>query len=368
MAGGSGLRVYVLGAGCSFDKEHGYPLAKNFIPALSAYGTSISTVKEAAGIKQAVDYTVALLTGCEDAATIDQLINLILQHRCDDLLLSIKPHPANDISALRYLAVRRAKIATCGCFLDLEPQARKAQLDKYKRFIQEDILTDEGVSTLCYTRLRKSSARVLTFNYDRLFELAFFASCADYSLMNFGPYDFEVLNSGMTHIGKIGEVKEDRLCFLKLHGTIGTLCGDGIFGEEIAHVDQVAQWKPIKASDSWFVPKGPPPSPSPAPLIVFPYEKDYIVSGKDNKLAFRSYIKTVWDRAKATLSQASEIWVIGYSFDPTDCRHLVEGMKQASNCERVVIQNLPAECDRIERLLRTKYRLGSRIEKYEVPF
>jgi len=51
-------RVYVLGAGCSYDPLHGYPLAAQFIPELSTYGAAISDDKECAGIQEAVDYTV----------------------------------------------------------------------------------------------------------------------------------------------------------------------------------------------------------------------------------------------------------------------------------------------------------------------
>jgi hypothetical protein len=39
-------RVYVLGAGCSYDQQCGYPLAKQFVAALNAYAARIAGVPE----------------------------------------------------------------------------------------------------------------------------------------------------------------------------------------------------------------------------------------------------------------------------------------------------------------------------------
>jgi hypothetical protein len=106
----------------------------------------------------------------------------------------------------------------------------------------------------------------------------------------------------------------------------------------------------------------------PEPLLVFPYEKDFIVSGKNNRLPFRAYIENVWAAATQVLRGAAEIWVIGYSFDPTDSIYLLDAIRQAQKCERIVIQNIAPECDRIEALLRVEHRLGIPIEKYPVCF
>jgi hypothetical protein len=81
MANANGTRVYVLGAGCSIDSVQGYPLAKDFIPALQTYAAKIAGVAECQRIKGAVDDTATLLTQCQTpvchASTIDQLINRI---------------------------------------------------------------------------------------------------------------------------------------------------------------------------------------------------------------------------------------------------------------------------------------------------
>ena len=367
MASDTPSRVYVLGAGCSYDSSHGYPLAKDFVPALHSYSTKIANAPECQRIKKAVDNTAELLTQCQTgachASTIDQLINLIWNNRCDEQLKAINPHTTGHREDLRYDAVRKAKIATAACFMDLEGPALQQQIGKYRNFIQGKILNETGLSMPCQTRLQKSSARVLTFNYDRLFELAFYGAFADEYLKRFFPYQGEALNSGLTAFGEIGEFARDRFCFAKLHGSTGILCIDDAWGQQTAHLRDVGNWKEENITDAHFFPAKPAAQVQSEPMIIFPYEKDFVVSGRDNRLPFRDYISKVWAHATYVLKEASEIWIIGYSFDPTDCMYLVERLKQAEKCERIVVQNLAGECDRIEGLLKTDHRLEIPIVK-----
>ena len=62
-------RVYVRGAGCWYDQQCGYPLAKQFAAALNAYAARIAGMPECQRIKKAVEDTVALLTQCQSGAT-----------------------------------------------------------------------------------------------------------------------------------------------------------------------------------------------------------------------------------------------------------------------------------------------------------
>lgn len=372
MAGSTGTRVYVLGAGCSYDPLHGYPLAKDFLPALQSYSAKIASAPDCQRIKKAVDDTAALLMQCQSgachASTIDQLINLILNNRCDEQLKALNPHATGHGVDLKYGAVRKAKIATAACFLDMEGPALHQQIGKYRNFIQRKILDETGLSVPCQTRLERSSARVLTFNYDRLFELAFYGAFADQYLKRFFPYQAEALNSGLTAFGEIGEFAKDRFCFAKLHGSVGMLCVEDAWGQKTFHLRNVADWKEEAINDGLFFPAKPVVRVEAEPMIVFPYEKDFVVSGRENKLPFRDYITKVWAHAAYVLQQASEIWIIGYSFDPTDCMYLVERLRRAEKCERVIVQNLAAECDRIEALLKTDYRLEIPIVKKADPF
>jgi hypothetical protein len=365
-------RVYVLGAGCSYHEQHGYPLAKQFIPALDAYATKIAGDPDCQRIVGAVDSTLKLLAACQSGArhvfTTDQLINLVLGGGCDEVLQAIKAPLAWDKISLRNDAVRQAKIATAACFLEKEVEVRQHQMGRYREFIQSEVFGGTGVSDSCHAKLRKSSARILSFNYDRIFELAFFAGFADAYIGQYSAYSAEVLNSGLQYTGELVDIAPDRFCFLKLHGSVGLTCQENAFGRDIHEVFDVSKWKDEKITDAMLCPLATAGAFPAEPLIVFPYEKDFILSGKNNSLPFRAYIDNVWAAATQVLQGAAEIWVIGYSFDPTDSKYLLDRIRQAEGCERIVIQNTAPECDRIEELLRVKHRLDFRIDKYTVPF
>jgi len=373
MANETQTRVYVLGAGCSYDPQHGYPLAKDFVPVLQSYSAKISSVPECQRITKAVDDTAALLVVCQTAAchasSLDQLVNLIWNNRCDEQLRALNPHATGHAIDLRYGAVRKAKIATAACFLDREGPALQQQIGKYRNFIQAKILNETGLSVPCQTRLQRSNARVLTVNYDRLFELAFYGAFADeYLTKRFFPYQAEALNSGLTPFGEIGEFATERFCFAKLHGSTGVLCIDDAWGQQTAQIRDVANWKEESVTDALFFPAKAAAQVQSEPMIIFPYEKDFVVSGRDSRLPFRDYISKVWAHATYVLQEASEIWIVGYSFDPTDCMYLINRLKQAGKCRRIVLQNLAAECDRIEAFLRVDHEIGIPIEKYAVAF
>lgn len=269
---------------------------------------------------------------------------------------------------LRSRAVRNAKVATAACFLAKEAKVLEQQIGRYRNFIQSKVFGGAGLSDSCQLKLRRSNARVLSFNYDRLFELAFFAGFADASLDNFYAYADGVLNSGLTVTGEVGDIADDRFCFLKLHGSVGLLGEEDAFGQNGRQIFDVSKWQPAKVTDKLLCPVSRRGAFAPEPLIVFPYEKDFIVSGKDNKLPFRDYTNKVWVHATEVLRGASEIWVIGYSFDPTDAHHLIKRIHNARACQRIVIQNLPQECERIEKLLRVEEGIKVPIDKYDVCF
>ena len=133
-------KVYILGAGCSYQGDEGYPLARGFIESLSAFATKISTDASKQRILKAVQETIDLLTRCKSgpahASTIDQVINLILRHQCDNHLTATAHSKFPSIEQLRMQAVRKAKVATAACFLDKEEVARGALIDRYRNFIE----------------------------------------------------------------------------------------------------------------------------------------------------------------------------------------------------------------------------------------
>jgi hypothetical protein len=363
----TGLRVYILGAGPSFCGDNGYPLAKGFLPELKAYADKIASDSDCVRIFKILQYTIRLMEQCQSgqcqAATIDQMISLVLRGQCDLLLQSVYQQPSGQIVSLRYRAVKEAKIATAACFLAKEEQAMTHLLPKYTAFVQ-DVFKDTQPSNYCINRLSQTRSRVLSFNYDRLFELAFFgAAMADRSLTNYAPYGTEVLNSGF-NFGGWGkpEIKSKRFSFVKLHGSIGALCREDEFGQNTYPLGaEINRWTPIKVSDGAFFSNGN--SAAAEPLIAFPYEKDFIIT-KDNKAPFRDYIKAVWNQASAALSEATDIFIIGYSFsDPSDSKHIIDRIKSAKMCRRIVIQNLPEACEKIAELLSVHHEIQPPVVK-----
>jgi len=369
----SGLRVYVLGAGCSYDEQHGYPLGNGFLSELEIYAVKIHGQMDCKRIEESVQQTVELLkhyqSGQYQASTIDQLINLILRHQCDDYLREMYSRTPNKINvldtALRFDAVRNAKISASACFLKKEAQVMNRLLPKYQAFIRK-IFSESGISTLCSARLQSSNARVFSFNYDRLFELAFFgAGFVDDYLKSFDPYSPEILNSGL-NAGNSENIKilEDRFCFIKLHGSIGFRCKRDVISQTIYRDGHIANWKPLEATDEMFFGSCVPGQFRDAPLIVFPFEKDFILSGKPNTLASRDYISKIWAYAEIIFQEAMEIFIIGYSFcDPMDSKYLIELIRKAKKCRQIEIQNLPGECERITSLLSGDYAIRVPIRK-----
>jgi hypothetical protein len=369
----SSLRVYVLGAGCSYDEQQGYPLANGFLSELEIYAAEIRSRKNREQIEKSVQQTVELLkhyqSGQYQVSTIDQLINLILRGQCDDYLREIHSRTSNETNildtALRSDAVRNAKISASACFLEKERQVMDRLLSKYQAFICK-IFSEAGISTPCSVRLQNSNARVFSFNYDRLFELAFFgAGFVDNYLKSLDPYSSEVLNSGL-NVGNSGNIQilKNRFCFIKLHGSIGFRCKRDLNSQTIYSDGDIANWKHLEITDEMFFGSCVPGQFRDSPLIVFPFEKDFVLSGKQNTLASRDYISKTWRHAKIIFQAATEIFVIGYSFsDPMDSKYLVELIREAKNCRQIEIQNLPGECDRISTLLSGDYAIQVPVKK-----
>jgi len=92
------------------------------------------------------------------------------------------------------------------------------------------------------------------------------------------------------------------------------------------------------------------------PLIVFPFEKDFVRSGTPNQLAFREYITAIWQQAERVVESATEVWFIGYSFAMMDRTAVMGLLAHARQCKRLVIQNRPGEAEKICRMLSVEHR------------
>jgi acyl-CoA hydrolase len=105
----------------------------------------------------------------------------------------------------------------------------------------------------------------------------------------------------------------------------------------------------------------------------YPLAKQFIAelnsyAGKIEGIAECQRIKKATEDTVKLFTQGQSGSSHASTIDPTDCNYLVECIRQAKKCERIVIQNLPAECDRIESLLKIDYKIQILIEKCQTPF
>ena len=355
----SGTTVYVLGAGCS--ARYGYPLAASFLPAFESFIRSLDD--KAQKLNRCVDETVALMRQA-NVQTIDELVFRIHNRALDD-----PKHQSTQAYGVGLRRILKAKIATAALFLSLEQRAKVETLDSYQRLILK-MFPGSGE---WQQRFRNTNCRLLTFNYDRLFEMALlrmFGIDADTQLL----YGESILNSGLNHcMGESMGFKDDRFCFLKLHGSVGMRIHED-YGHPryYPYLDGAKPGEMIELNDARFLGKSANPLPQdrdPEPLLVFPFEKDFVRSGSPNQLAFREYIAAVWQQAEQVVASASEIWFVGYSFTMMNRSAAIGLLAHAKRCRRLVIQNRPGEAERICAMLSVEHpELGIPLVPYDCEF
>ena len=157
--------VYILGAGCSAGQPPagpGFPLACEFASWLDEFSQEALAGADCTKLKSRVDQTVRLLHE-EGVRTPDELVaRLGAQARN---LGSGTRQERNE----RDWQVTGTKIATAALFLHLETQAKQLGLPRYDNFLSELF----GNSVNWTDASHQAQCHVLSFNYDRLFELAF---------------------------------------------------------------------------------------------------------------------------------------------------------------------------------------------------
>jgi hypothetical protein len=234
-----------------------------------------------------------------------------------------------------------AKIATFAMFLFKEAKARQTGLKSYKQFVTR-IFGGEP-----WREARKTDSQVLTFNYDRLFEIACLESFEDLRDPNCSCYGKDALNSGFFPYvdgGRLVAPALDQFCFLKLHGSAGWWVKPEIGGEARKYwfsdpqkamtLDEIEK-SISKQRDAYF---------GWQPLIAFPYERQksrqhFRDKRKSSGYKWAPYIDLVWESAATLIAAATEVRVVGYSFHPIDSRPMVDELLTQAKCEKIVIQN-----------------------------
>jgi SIR2-like domain len=332
------IKVIILGAGCSH--KYGYPLGARLGEQLQEFRASIP--KGCDRIHKAVRSTVALLAD-RQADTLDQLAKSFEDefHSWRKKEGSIVWTPADqEREKLADNQILDAKIATAALFLDREDEARKTGLQGYKRLISYlfgGSPWEVGVNA--------SDCAVLTFNYDRLFEIAFCNYFKDFDLEQCDLHEERALNTGFKDWGSSGyeriEPSKERFCFLKLHGSAGWWVKKQAGSNLLTRRYCANARTPITLQDIEECFRENAPNNSPwEPLIAFPHEKHRFVNENPGDFPQGPYVTKIWEHAASILKDAKQVKVVGYSFNPIDSRDMVDKLlSQATACERMVIQN-----------------------------
>jgi hypothetical protein len=327
--------LIILGAGCS--RNSGYPVANDMFTQLAEFQNHLG--EDAAKLCKLVEQTLDLATKLrkrgESVDTLDTLARLIHEGKAGGQTMQQRSH-----------FVVAAKISVAALFLFLEPEAVRKGMPGYRKLLMRIFPDIPKVGFRRATQL--SRHRVLTFNYDRLFELAFRQYFPDFDGTE-ALYYKTVLNSGLSLVdsGNL-DIEQNKFSFLKLHGSAG-LYG---FSEQIypsaksgnvEHIHSIPDPKsPIPITDAeFFYPKEPADpihSGKPKPvLITFPHEKDHLKKYPSNLLSFKDYIPKIWQAAHDFACQAEEIHIVGYSCPDADAQALEELFAAAKICRRYLI-------------------------------
>jgi len=269
--------------------------------------------------------------------------------------------------------ITNAKIAVSTMFLNREQKARDTGLRSYERFIAS--LFGGGK----WDEVMRSApdCHVLSFNYDRLFEIAFLKYFQSSDFSSISLYGNQVLNSGFNCRVNGGfdkvEPTAGKFSFLKLHGsscwwvkknlhqpkqryywpsepTIPTNLQDI---ENLLKKNGVYTSETLNRSNARNFPW--------EALITFPHEKQRSLENPQLGFSYNPYICQIWDHAASLLASAKEVKVIGYSFGAIDSRHMVnELLNKATQCQKIIIQN-PAEQD-VRAALASYRQLDGRLE------
>lgn len=276
----------------------------------------------------------------ESVDTLDTLARLIHQGRADGKI-------KKSMVERRPLVVA-AKVSVAALFLFLEREAVQKGLPGYRQLLGRVFPDKPKVGFRRAIEL--SRHRILTFNYDRLFELAFRQYYPGYASTE-ALYSPAVLNSGLSlAVPETIEIDRSKFSFLKLHGSSGfyglsTETDPSKKQTKIEHIHSIPNLKtmPSITDAEFFYPKDssdPIHSGKPKPaLITFPHEKDHLTQYTDNLLPFKNYTPAIWEAAHDFVSQAQEIHILGYSCPDADAKALESLFAAAKNCRRYLIEN-----------------------------
>ena len=253
-------------------------------------------------------------------------------------------------------AIKKAKIAMSVFFFGLEDEAVTRAFPNYAALFDELFRYGDSPSPSLEDRVKATPCRVLTYNYDRLFERTFieWAKREEPENEKITENLETFLNMGIGN-GYDVVIKPDQFSLLKLHGGIGQFNRDGArdyqntshlylpeFGNPIHPLndDPYYQRKKYKTNE---------------PTIIFPHEKQ-----AGDKSSFQGYDSKVWKQAREFCKDATEIQIIGYSLQPIDYFWFKSLLREAKTDAKIVLRNQLTEKDTLEsRLSGIKEEFGA---------
>jgi len=203
-------RVYIIGAGCSVCGE--YPMASQVTARLLDFAHSRLAREEAKELQRCTMQTCRRMMEI-GVDTIDQL--------------------ANQLNGRDPSTLHDAKLAMSIYFLSIEEAAVERAHRNYTAFFEE--LFRYGESPLIEDRVKATPCRVITYNYDRLFESSFIKWAkrvephSQDMARGLDGFITTYLNTGFGDPHGIG-FEQNRFSLLKLHGGIGQFSRTNDYG------------------------------------------------------------------------------------------------------------------------------------------
>lgn len=328
-------RVYILGAGCSACGE--YPIASEVRTRLEEFARNNLQNDSSKELRRCVEQTCQLMAK-HGVDTTDQLAQALEEERRRE--------------------IEESKKAMSALFFSLEQQATQKALPNYAAFFEE--LFEQGDDPDLEKRLATTNCRVLTYNYDRLFERTFIEWVKRHlqdpqeSVQNAITW----LNSGLKDQGSV-TFEEGVFSLVKLHGGIGQFYRNRDYGLNHVYPFDLNQPLPPIADDPYFeIPK----QKSNQQTIFYPRDKmkivDWLNEENTNQSSMRNYEKAVWRKAMSECATATEIQIIGYSMQSIDWFWFKHLFKEAKHCKKIVVRNRHA-C--LNHLIEKMERLGGEL-------
>lgn len=316
------LNLLVLGAGASHSA--GYPLTNEMVNTLESFANQLPEDKKCGKLKKAAETLVGDMRQSK-TSTLDEYARQLLD--------------PSDVDAKNYREkCEPAKRIIAAYFRWFEPLAM-TRMGSWKKLIQEILPYN------CLRNTTTCSWRVMSFNYDRVFEMAVKETYPEFFYLdrlkhhprslNSEPKSLDnILNMYQSELGNLPESpKDDRFTLLKMHGSI---CYRGSLTPHPTGVnppqDSWGAGSPLQKQevcDEFLLPE----NKEIFEHIAFPWDAD--TRPTTNK-HLTGWCQLMDEAARKLMSRVIQIKVIGYSLPSLNELRFTELIQLATNSCRCV--------------------------------